>query len=233
MAGTDLTTMSVPEVPGVYGNQYQLQLDVSRSPRVEQYQQVLTEESATSITDIPSDLKTVTYFVQVPAALPGAVPVAGASTGALSDLTDPQANGIGLVRRELDRAVTSAAMASGNTAGIISGGDLLAPEVAGIEFRYFDGIEWRLEWDTSVEKKLPLAIQILLALTSPDRVAEVAGQLGSGLTAEGAPVRLYTMVVHLPTGGQPSAEEEATVDATGTSTAGATGTGMTGGGATP
>jgi hypothetical protein len=193
-----LSAVTVPEVVGICGNQFQLQVDVSRLPRIEQYQQMYAADAATSMVDIPSDIKTVTYYVKTPE-----MGVSGvtASTAGLASMTDPNAHAVGLVRREVDRAVTSAALANGDTARLENAGEMLAPEVVGIEFRYFDGIEWRLEWDSTVEKSLPLAIQILLAMTTtnPDGISVTA-------TASELPpnIRIYSMIVHLPAGGQPS-----------------------------
>jgi type II secretory pathway pseudopilin PulG len=39
---------------------------------------------------------------------------------------------------------------------------LLFPEVAGIKFRYFDGTFWRDAWDSRLEDRLPLAVEIFL-----------------------------------------------------------------------
>jgi hypothetical protein len=190
--------MTVPEVVGIYGNQYQLQVDVSRLPRIEQYQQLLTADSAASMVDIPSDIKTVTYYVKTPEMGAMAAPSIG-----LDRMSDPNAHAVGLVRREVDRAVTSAAITNGDTARLENSGEMLAPEVVGIEFRYFDGIEWRLEWDSTVEKSLPLAVQILLAMTTsnPDGISVTAS--ASDLPPN---IRIYSMIVHLPTGGQPPGE---------------------------
>jgi hypothetical protein len=212
-ASTDLATMTIPEVVGIYGNQYQLQVDVSRLPRIEQYQQLLTADANTSIVDIPSDIKTVTYYVKTPDMVAAAAPAAG-----LDSLADPNAHSLGLVRREVDRAVTSAALTNGDTTRLENSGDLLAPEVVGIEFRYFDGIEWRLEWDSTVEKSLPLAIQILLAMTTT-----VPDGLTAAATASELPpnVRIYSMVVNLPAGGQPSDSSSSGGESSGT--AGTTG----------
>jgi hypothetical protein len=39
---------------------------------------------------------------------------------------------------------------------------LLFPEVAGIKFRYFDGTFWRDAWDSRLDDRLPLAVEIFL-----------------------------------------------------------------------
>ena len=55
--------VSVLGTPGLVGNQTQVQLDVSRLPRLEEYVAMLDANTA-DIDDIPSDIKTVAYFVQ-------------------------------------------------------------------------------------------------------------------------------------------------------------------------
>jgi prepilin-type N-terminal cleavage/methylation domain-containing protein len=197
-ATEDLSAVTVPELPGVYGNQYQLQIDVSRLPRLEEYQTNLSENPLTEVIDIPSDVKTVTYYVQTPPAVSAATAIA--NSGTLASLTDPNANPSGLVRRQLDRAVTSSAVNTGNMTGLENSGEILAPEVTGIEFRYFDGTEWRVEWDTSTEQTLPIAIQILMSVATKGNAAKTSA------TATGAlpNTRIYSLVVNLPTGGQSS-----------------------------
>ena len=60
----DLTSgVAVLQTPGLVGNQYQIQLDLSRLPRLEEYVQMM-DETITDLQDVPSDLKTVAYYVQ-------------------------------------------------------------------------------------------------------------------------------------------------------------------------
>ena len=67
----DLTSgVAVLQTPGLIGNQYQIQLDLSRLPRLEEYVLML-DETATDLEDIPSDLKTVSYYVQSDDAMSG------------------------------------------------------------------------------------------------------------------------------------------------------------------
>ena len=54
---------TVLQTPGLIGNQYQLQIDTSRLPRLEEYS-VLMDVDPGNLSDVPSDLKTVTYYVQ-------------------------------------------------------------------------------------------------------------------------------------------------------------------------
>jgi hypothetical protein len=177
----------------------------------------LDQQSLAAVMDIPSDVKTVTYYVKTPDA--GAVAANAIDlTVAVDSLSDPSVHSTGLVRRELDRSVASAALTNGSVVGLESAGELLAPEAVGIEFRYFDGVEWRLEWDTSVEQMLPLAIQILLAMTTT--VDNPSAAVNSTTELPGN-IRIYNMIVHLPTGGQPKNGSAASgTSTTGTATSG-------------
>ena len=195
---TDLAAgEAIPDVPGIYGNQYELQIDVSRLPRIEEYQQLLAVDPAIALMDLPSDVKTVTYFVQdqglaAPAESMGPAPALGVSQ---------EVNG--LVRREMDRCVTQWALENGNVTGIQQNGNVIAPEVVGLEFGYFDGYEWRTEWDSEVEGVLPVAIQVILVMKPP---ADLSTIDDLSIMDEGS-LMYYRAVVRIPTG-RPVEEEE-------------------------
>jgi hypothetical protein len=135
-------------------------------------------------------------------------PSVGLVTTNLAQATDPTLAGRGLVRRELDRAVTQWALSTSNATGLESTGEVIAPEVTSIEFLYCDGLEWRTEWDTEAEGKLPLAIQVILAIGPSDAVGADLGTVGAGGMQRSSTdnVTLYRMIVHLPAA--TAAEEE-------------------------
>ena len=95
--------VSVLGTPGLVGNQTQVQLDVSRLPRLEEYVAMLDANTA-DIDDIPSDIKTVAYFVQSPDTLGGVEDALATATAELGLDTDLSNGGLG--RRSLDRAAT-------------------------------------------------------------------------------------------------------------------------------
>ena len=158
-------TVSFPTTLGIYGNQYELQIDVSRLPRFDEYQAMLAADRSQGVIDVPSDIKTVTYHVIDPQSAPTAVDIETLSSD-ISTSTDPEVVGRGLVRRQLDRAVAQHAANNGLLTTSQSAGEVIAPEVVSLEFQYFDGVEWRVEWDTEAEEGLPLAIQIILVMQS-------------------------------------------------------------------
>ncbi len=182
--------------PGLFGNPHELQVDTSRLPRVDQYHQVLIGAEGAEAS-IPSDVKTVAYFLQFETrdggpVLPG---TAGEATG-------------GLARREWDRAVTAWAAQQGGLELADSAGRVLAPEVDFLEFRYFDGLQWLGEWDSLQLGGLPIAVEITIGIDpmyGVDRDSAEAARLE--LETLDRTDFTYRLVVRLPAA-QPLEEEE-------------------------
>ena len=199
---TDLAAgETIPTVPGIYGNQFELQIDVSRLPRIEEYQQLLAVDPAIALMDLPSDVKTITYFIQdrglaAAAEFAGPAPALGVS---------PEENG--LVRREMDRSVTQWALENGNVIGIQQNGDVIAPEVVGLELGYFDGYEWLTEWDSEAAGGLPVAIQIILVMKPPADPTT----LEDPAVIDESTLMYYRSVVRIPTG-RPAEDEQTETD---------------------
>lgn len=197
------STMTL-EQPGLIGSQSQVQFDISRLPRIEQWRRPQPGETGEigELVDIPSDIKTVTYFIQpegyvggvsdpLQSYLPQAPSLAAAPSGTIP---------AGLVRRELDRAVNKWAIENGGMTRALSGGDLVATEVAAIEFAYFDGLIWQLSWDSDQMQGLPLAIRVTLTLSDQVDLGEVAPQPDSGVVLA---ARTFTQIIQLPAGRLP------------------------------
>jgi type II secretory pathway pseudopilin PulG len=183
---------AVLKTPGLIGNQYQIQIDLSRLPRLEEYVAMLDETTA-DIDDVPSDLKTVAYYVQ-----------GGGMIGGVADPLDAIGEGHlltgggGLVRRSLDRAASLHAASSGGLTLLTQTGELLAPEITAIEFAYWDGIMWQFEWSSDDYGELPLAVQVRLYMLDP---VLAANQDPAALAAQGTSseaMRVFTHIVRLP-----------------------------------
>jgi len=142
-----------PSVPGLFGNRYELQVDVSHLPRLDQFESMLAPAVGSRLTDRLSDVKTVAYYVVAP-------------TDTAYAPVDAE-NRSGLVRRELDRAVTSWADQQGRLMDMELDLEPIAPEVSAIEFRYFDGGQWLDEWDSIDRGGLPVAVEIAIAILPP------------------------------------------------------------------
>ncbi|QGJ71091.1 Hypothetical protein PBC10988_27940 [Planctomycetales bacterium 10988] len=184
--------------PGLYGTQYDLQIDVSRLPRIDEYEGFLSNSGSMTY---PTDTKTVTYYV-MNSELGGTLFATGAN----------QAEG--LYRREQGRAFEIYALEQALDTVSDSESLPLAEEVMRIEFQYFDGTEWLLEWDSSERGGLPIAIQILLVLRSAR--AQGTGGLGNYITSadESALESYYHQTVFLPVAQPTTAEEAATEETT-------------------
>jgi hypothetical protein len=108
-----------------------------------------------------------------------------------------------LVRRSVDRAITRFAYEQGITDSLQRTGELLAPEVIALEFEYFDGAMWQMEWDSSIQG-LPLVVRITLAMqletkrqTNPVEPGQSILSLTSGSLSENG-IEIYTTTTVIP-----------------------------------
>lgn len=132
--------------PGIYGDQLTLQIDVSRLPRGG----ATTSTAAGGIAlDAPGDVKTIGYYL---------APITDAADASGLPL-------MGLFRQSYDKSAA-------NYGGVTTEPpQLLASEVAAIEFRYFDGTAWQISWDSSASGALPTAVEVLITLNPPQSAA--------------------------------------------------------------
>jgi hypothetical protein len=153
--------------PGVYGANSSIEIDVSRMPRPDEYVIQPGDISRGTLGDMPSDIKTVSYYVQAPNSNGVLDPLSGLSSqiASSSATATPAASG-GLVRRSLDRAVTQYAYTMGRSDQLIRTGEIIAPEILAIEFQYFKAAQgWQTQWDSSA-MGLPDVIKVTLAMQS-------------------------------------------------------------------
>jgi hypothetical protein len=195
----DEESTTVEDPPGVYGSSYYMEVDVSRLPRVDEYD-VMLQNGDGAIADVPSDVKTVAYQV------------VGGSTGSQSP-GGPMGSDSegGLVRRSVDRAVTQYAYGGGGTSALDDSAAVLAPEVTEIVFQYFDGSNWGDTWDMVEKGAPPLAIRVTLTIETP-KVEGVFERVLGGSSDEASEITTYSQVVHLPAaeGAPPSTEDMST-----------------------
>ena len=205
--------------PGIYGDQYNLQIDVGRIPRLDQYYSAdgtVTEVDGTAPT--ATDVQTVTYFLAnsaEPATFNASSPTSSnltSSTSLSSSSTSSSSSGsssdssstsgsssgtssstasytivrssaaasmTGLVRSEIDRAISQYSSQQGDTTALDSNTLAIAPEVADIEFGYYDGVQWDTSWDTTANSGLPQAISISIVMNDAQSGAAAAGWLHS------------------------------------------------------
>ncbi len=175
--------------PGLYGTASELRIDVSRLPRVDQYNLVNFSDGTSS--DIPSDVKTVAYFVRSEDETSNN----GSQEVSLDD-------SIGLVRRSLDRAITRYEADYGGQINPEDYDEVLAREVSQIEFRYWDqeNSDWTTEWDSDEMLGLPKAVEISIAVGKINAESEEESR------------KIYRTVVYLPVAELIPPEEEAIPD---------------------
>lgn len=205
---TETGETAAPLVVGLYGSATQLQFDISRLPRVDQYQAILSGTGELGVVDIPSDIKTITYFLRSEDSAAAAdSPISSLASGAQPSTTG---RGRGLMRRELDRAVSLWAEGSGSLGASLSDAKLLAEEVTSLQFQYFDGTGWLTDWNSDEAGGLPLAVEVVLtiqpALTAEGQTA--AGAVVGAMGDELPPEHVYRQVVHLPIAKLPAPADE-------------------------
>ncbi len=193
-------------MPGIYGNESEIQVDVCWPPRRETFQntaQNTAEEEGTASCGPAGGTKAVAYYVVEPGEV------------AFGETREEPG---GLVRRTWDRAAALYASDSGATFDPELGVELIAPEVQAIEFRYFDGTAWVDSWDTEQNEGLPLAIDVVIALK---RIRHQSGQTQDDVEADDSEedddsTLYYRLQVDLPTAAAATADDiaadEATVD---------------------
>jgi hypothetical protein len=221
---------------GLSGTANELYVDVSRLPRREElfatntgYQNAqspntqgpsLPGTSAASAAAMvpPADVKSVHYYLRAGEAI-----APGSASATTLDPGGQQRVG-GLVRQEIPRAQRVLAEQSGNSAILDANQTVLAPEVVQLSFRYYDGSQVTNDWDMEEQKKLPLAVEVRLWLTSPN-VESMSIVSPTDPTMLAANVREYRQTVYLPMAATTEASAESgmsadssTSDTTGQST---------------
>ena len=137
--------LPVPEV-GIVGNAETLTIYTALPGRGMDYSAGVAGTPAARV----SDLRTVTWFL---AGRGGSVATAVAGR-----------DGTGLARSEGDTAAIAAAESTGDLPGLAAAAVLLAPEVTGLQFRYFDGAGWVDSWDSALSGALPRAVEATLEI---------------------------------------------------------------------
>lgn len=180
-------------VVGLYGSSTQLQFDVSRLPRVDEFDALLSPDAELGATDIPSDIKTVTYFVCSEDTFDAAQ-----APGLLTGLPQPSVTGRGrgLMRCQLSHAVSAYAESNGNLQSTYAGAKLLAEEVVALQFQYFDGTGWLADWNSDELGGLPVAVEVTITI-QPTYAMSDAG-LAETAADKIPPEQVYSLIVHLP-----------------------------------
>ncbi len=156
-----------------------MRIDVSRLPRLDEYNQLIARVDPLQKT--ASDVKTVTYFFSEQA------------SELAMDVNHSMGTMGGLYRREVDRAVAAFACDECTSGTPDEYANLISPEVAGVEFRYWDGTAWLKEWDSDENGGFPSAIEVKL-LIDPTRGDPDQTNQRTDLSS----LEYYRTVIHLP-----------------------------------
>ena len=170
--------------PTLLGTLDFITVDVSRLPRVDEYNPLIA--SQTDAVQLPSDVKSVAYFVS---------DSAPANNNSLFARSASSANG-GLYRRQMDRAVAAYVSDEGGKR-VDAFAKLVSAEVAFISLRYFDGDNWVEEWDSEAAGGFPPAVEVVLVIDPARTDENTTNYQYSGFDRD--TMQMYRSVIHLPT----------------------------------
>jgi prepilin-type N-terminal cleavage/methylation domain-containing protein len=128
------------ELPGLYGSASQILIHASRPAGDLNYTSLAMGASVSSRL---SDTLSIAWFL------------AGGEGSLAASVAGP-----GLARMEGDRMALKYADTSGDVGAMSGNTEIVAPEVTRLAFRYFDGVDWTTEWDSTVMQGLPFAVEI-------------------------------------------------------------------------
>jgi prepilin-type N-terminal cleavage/methylation domain-containing protein len=128
------------ELPGLYGSASQLLIHASRPAGDLNYTSLAMGASVSSRL---SDTLSIAWFL------------AGGDGSLAASVAGP-----GLARMEGDRMALKYADTSGDVGAMSGNTEIVAPEVTRLAFRYFDGVDWTTDWDSTVMQGLPFAVEI-------------------------------------------------------------------------
>jgi hypothetical protein len=130
---------------------------------------------------------------------------------------------------------------NGDIDSAYSGAKLLAEEVTGLEFQYFDGTTWTPDWNSDEMGGLPVAVEVLLTLQPFSALTQEEIDALAASSEAATEEQTYRLVVRLPTAvsadtraleaeaEEAAAAEMAASEYSGTQSAGSGDTGGTGG----
>lgn len=143
-------------IPGVYGTNTQIQVDISRLPRVDEYVTLVEQGTTGAASELLSDVKTVAYYVL------GQSNTSLLQTG-LQPAPEDDGN-TGLYFRSVNRAATEFAAYYGGLDVIEQEGMILSERITLLQFEYFDGTQWLLDWDAMDRQGNPVAVRIIMEM---------------------------------------------------------------------
>jgi hypothetical protein len=183
----DPETVMTTYTNGLVGTATDLQLFVSRPEKSLAY---VASQDLTSTSQRTSDLMIIRYLM----AQSGGGGLASAI--AEKETVGTRSGPVGIAKLEGDLFGLSTAVETSEETPQLAVSKLLAKEVSGLQFRYYDGLGWQETWDSNALNELPKAIEITLTL----RNQEAAGDAFSDDVADpyALPETTHRMVVPIP-----------------------------------
>ena len=185
----DPETVMTTYTNGLVGTATDLQLFVSRPEKSLAY---VASQDLSSTSQRTSDLMIIRYLM----AQSGGGGLASAIAD--KDSIGTESGPVGIAKLEGDLFGLSTAVETSEESPQLAASKLLAKEVSGLQFRYYDGLSWQESWDSNALNEMPKAIEITLTL----RNQEDAGDAFTGSDKDTDPYALpettHRMVVPIP-----------------------------------
>lgn len=183
-ATIDPATALANSTSGIIGTSNDLQLFVSKPDPGLGYSD---SQSITSVSARSSDLILIRYFM--------AETGGGGLSSALADkFGDPdQIGAVGLARMQGDLFGLTTAVDNVEESPLVSASELIAKEVSKVQFRYFDGLQWQEEWNSTTLNQMPKSIEVVLTLRK-----ETTDSGDEETKPEDLPETTHRMVIPVP-----------------------------------
>lgn len=185
----DPETVSTTYTSGLVGSSSDLQLFISRPDRTLSY---VSAQEMTSADQRSGDLMIIRYLM--------ANKSGGGLGSAIADRESPgnESGAIGLARVAGDLYGLSTAVETDEEYPQLSAAKLQAKEVSAIKFRYYDGIEWLEEWDSTALNDLPKSIEVTLTLRNLESASDALNADDENQDPYAMPETTHRMVVPIP-----------------------------------
>ncbi|MCY2967966.1 MAG: prepilin-type N-terminal cleavage/methylation domain-containing protein [Planctomycetota bacterium] len=100
----------------------------------------------------------------------------------------------GLARMEGDSMLLSQPQNAANTQLLAASTQMVANEVTSLSFSYFDGYNWRVDWDSATLGGLPTAVEVIVEITTPPR----GTRPGVSASSRSSKTQSFRVVVAIP-----------------------------------
>jgi type II secretory pathway pseudopilin PulG len=201
---------------GFYGDEFSLRFDISRLPRIDEFDPLYATTGTGEAVRLPADIYTIAYHLSGDMAAMATTTVDVSAMNAaqqsrnITSMTEPRS----LLRSEQERSQAASTLMTTAVDSVLTE-QTLADEVLWMSFLYFDGYEWWPTWDSDTRGGLPMAVEIQLAMA--DGTMKTASPTTDPTTPTTMSVpgnTIYRLVVSLPTAEPLPYEEPVEEDAT-------------------